>query len=44
VDVNADVEAKAQVEHKADIAQDIILKPEYVELTRKLLEDVVNDS
>ena len=44
VDVNADVEAKAEVETKADIAQDIILKPEYVELTRKLLEDVVNDS
>ena len=44
VDVNADIEAKAEVETKADIAQDIILKPEYVELTRKLLEDVVNDS
>jgi hypothetical protein len=43
-DVNADIDAKAQVETKADIAQDIILKPEYVELTRKLLEDVVNDS
>jgi len=43
-DVNADIEAKAEVETKADIAQDIILKPEYVELTRKLLEDVVNDS
>lgn len=44
LDVNADVEAKAEVETKANIAQDIILKPEYVELTRKLLEDVVNDS
>jgi len=44
VDVNADIEAKAEVEAKADIAQDIILKPEYVELTRKLLEDVVNDT
>jgi hypothetical protein len=43
-DVNADIEAKTEVETKAEIAQDIILKPEYVELTRKLLEDVVNDS
>jgi hypothetical protein len=43
-DINADIDAKAEVETKADIAQDIILKPEYVELTRKLLEDVVNDS
>ena len=43
-DVTADIEAKAEVETKAEIAQDIILKPEYVELTRKLLEDVVNDS
>ena len=39
-DVNADIDAKAEIEHKANIAQDIILKPEYVELTRKLLEDV----
>ena len=44
LDVVADVEAKAEVEAKANISQDIILKPEYVELTRKLLEDVVNDS
>ena len=43
-DVNADIEAKAEVETKANIAQDIILKPEYVELTRKLLEDITNDS
>lgn len=43
-DVNADIDAKAEVETKSNIAQDIILKPEYVELTRKLLEDVVNDS
>ena len=44
LDVNADVETKAEIETKANISQDIILKPEYVELTRKLLEDVVNDS
>lgn len=43
-DINADIDAKVEVETKADIGQDIILKPEYVELTRKLLEDVVNDS
>ena len=43
-DVNAEVDAKAEIEAKADITQEIILKPEYVELTRKLLEDVVNDS
>lgn len=42
INLNADVEA--DVKTKADIAQDIILKPEYVELTRKLLDDVVNDS
>ena len=43
-DVNADVETKAEIKTKANIAQDIILKPEYVELTRKLLEDITNDS
>ena len=42
INLNADVEA--DVKTKADIAQDIILKPEYVELTRKLLEDVTNGS
>lgn len=44
VDVTADVETKAEIESKANISQNIILKPEYVELTRKLLEDVTNDS
>ena len=42
INLNADVDA--ELTHKGEIAQDIILKPEYVELTRKLLEDVVNDS
>ena len=44
MDISADVDTKAEVEHKASITQDIILKPEYVELTRKLLEDVIDDS
>ncbi len=43
-DVNADVDAKAEVKTKANISQNLILKPEYVELTRKLLEDVTDDS
>ena len=43
-DVDADVEAKAEIETRTNISQDIIMKPEYVELTRKLLEDVTNGS
>lgn len=41
-DVNADIQAKTEIETQANISQDIIMKPEYVELTRKLLEDVTN--
>ena len=43
-DVNADIQAKTEIETRANISQDIIMKPEYVELTRKLLEDVTNGS
>ena len=43
-DVNADIQSKTEIETRANISQDIIMKPEYVELTRKLLEDVTNGS
>ncbi len=43
-DVNGELNIDANVDVKHhNVAEDIILKPEYVELTRKLLEDVTNE-
>lgn len=43
VDANVGVEADANIHHDLDVAQQIIMNPKYANLTKSILEDIVDN-